>query len=85
MAPSLTYHPVAGLGASVAGAACEFVMSAARTAPKEDANTTQEETQARTSRVGLFGPVPMLCPIRIGRGLTLSRVRITRTDDSPRV
>jgi hypothetical protein len=64
---------VKGLGASAAGAVCEFVTSAARTAPKEDAKTAQVETQARNKLVGLLGPAMTAFPIRIGMGSALSK------------
>src|ERR1700722_2102862 len=63
-APSRTYHPVKGLGAS-GGAAWEFVRSAARTAPKDDAKTAQVETQA-LNKFGLLGPAIILSPTRVG-------------------
>ena len=66
MAPSLTYHPVEGLGASGAGVACGLVRSPARTAPKEDAKTAHVETQALNKFVGLLGPAIMLSPTPIG-------------------
>jgi hypothetical protein len=50
-------------------------MSAARTAPKEDAKTAQVETQARNKLVGLSGPLMARFPIRIGMGSALSTVR----------
>ncbi len=85
MAPSLTYQPVDGLGASVAGGVGAFVRSAARAALIEEAKTAQVETQARNNRAGLFGVRMMLFCIRIGRVFTLSIVRTTRTDDSLKV
>jgi hypothetical protein len=66
---------VKGSGASAAGAVCEFVTSAARTAPKEDAKTAQVETQARNKLVGLLGPAMTAFPIRIGMGSALSKLR----------
>jgi hypothetical protein len=69
----------------VAGAACEFVTSAARTAPKDDAKTAQVEMQALNKRVGLFGPALRPFPIRIGMGFALSSVRTARTGDSPSI
>jgi hypothetical protein len=71
----LTYQPVKGLGAPAAGAVCEFVTSAARTAPKEDAKTAQVETQVRNKIVGLLEPTITAFPIRIGMGSALSKVR----------
>jgi hypothetical protein len=68
MAPSLTYHPVKGSGASLAGAGCGFVRSAARTAPKEDAKTAQVETQALNRLVGLLEAAKTAFPIRTGMG-----------------
>ena len=85
MAPSLTYHPVEGLGASLGGAGCAVVRSAARTAPREDATTAQVETQARNNLLGLFSAGMTLFCIRIGRSFTLSTVRTARTDDLLRV
>jgi hypothetical protein len=64
---------VKGLGASAVGAVCEFVTSAARTAPKEDAKTAQVDTQARNKLVGLLGPAVAAFPIRIGMGSALSK------------
>ena len=69
----------------MAGAACEFVTSAARTAPKDDAKTAQVEMQALNKRVGLFGPALRFFPIRIGMGFALSSVRTARTGDSPSI
>jgi hypothetical protein len=68
----LTYHPVKELGASAAGPVCQFVTSAARTAPKEDAKTAQVETQARNKLAGLLGAAMATFPIRIGMGSALS-------------
>jgi hypothetical protein len=68
MAPSLTYHPVERLGASVDGAGCGFVRSAARTTPKEDAKTAQVETQALNKLVGLLEAAMTAFPIRTGMG-----------------
>jgi hypothetical protein len=64
---------VKGSGASAAGAVCEFVTSAARTAPKEDAKTAQVETQVRNKIFGLLGPILTAFPIRIGMGSALSK------------
>jgi hypothetical protein len=80
----LTYHAVKELGVSAAGAVCEFVTSAARTAPKEDAKTAQVETQARNKLVGLLGPAMTAFPIRIGMGSALSNTT-PRTNDSQEV
>jgi hypothetical protein len=70
---------VKGLGASAAGAVCEFVTSAARTAPKEDAKTAQVETQARNKLVGLLGPAMTAFPVRIGMGSALKIRRREQT------
>jgi hypothetical protein len=67
------YHPVRGLGASVAGAGWAFVTSAARTAPEEDAKTAHAETQARNKPFDLLGVAMAPFPIRIGMGSALSK------------
>jgi len=73
MAPSLTYHPVKGSGASVAGTGCAFVTSAAWTAPREDAKTAHVETQALSKLVGLLEAAVTAFPIRTGMGSTSSK------------
>ncbi len=69
MAPTLTYHPVKGLGTSGAGAACVFARSPARTAAKDDAKTAQVETQARIKLFGRFGPTIKSSPTPVGMAL----------------
>jgi hypothetical protein len=61
---------VKGSGASVAEAGCEFVRSAAWTAPTEEAKTAQVEMQALNKLVGVLEAATTAFPIRIGTDFT---------------